>query len=814
VKAATASPRRGVEGVGTLYVLGLENIRHIHEREAAIRLLRMLADRPTLHDAFLTFSVHVGAEIDCLLLTPSGATIGEFKEWPYRVVGRMNGPWLKQRGAEGMEIMPADASPYRQAQKQRSRLARLLETEAVRLRAHAPDNWSRYVNAGLVQCPRLRLEFEALNSPWWFQAGLEEFGQRLLRALNAPGQIDTRFYEGVLRKLGIASGTALPTIHHVLTALSPTAQPDPLPPLTPAKHQDPASTALSDQRHKLVLAGAGAGKTQRMATLIVAALRSDPNTSAYAISYTNRARDVLKERVLSLLNDELAQARIRFGTIHQFAQSLSRPLVGAKIVATMAGCLEFLSRALPGRPVDESTLQQISSAVYSSDGRTIPWRESWHAEAWKSLLAHLASKGETTFAGMLIDGLAACSQPNLPFTSLFVDEFQDTNRLQYTMLQRLAERGVSLTVVGDAEQSIYGFAGAMPRALESFESHFRPQKETLDFNHRSASAIVALSDRLRADGRNQSASRSLDGIVRLQRHASLRAAAVAVAIEIAERLDNEVSTNRSSCDFAILARTNAELAAFDAELKARGVPVQSRDNQPFHETRQIPKLLALLYALDQPDDPELLARALRAIGRTEAASELLATVERAATGAKVGDATFKSLSTQAAAATDALVCKLDAIRSQGISAAAQVAQLHQQFVVPTLGMFDRAPARLELLQSDADVVAKFAEYAAVSPAALARMIETEQAIAIAGTEGVRLATVHEAKGDQWPCVYLANVGASSFPHPASVDFAEEQRLFYVACTRAADELTLCHSDGKPISGFVLNAVDSVCVGFA
>ena len=793
--------------MGTLYVLGLENIRHIHEREAAIRLLRMLADRTPAHDAFLTFSVHVGAEIDCLLLTTSGATIGEFKEWPYRVVGRMNGPWLKQRGAEGMEIMPGDSSPYQQAQKQRSRLARLLETEAVRLRAHAPDNWSRYVNAGLVQCPRLRLEFEALNSPWWFQAGLEEFGQRLLRALNAPGQIDARFYERVLRKLGVANGTELPTIQHVLTASPTISQTQQPPPPTPKKREDPSTTVSIDQSHKLVLAGAGAGKTQRMATLIVEALRSDPNASAYAISYTNRARDVLKERVLSLLNDELAQARIRFGTIHQFAQSLSRPLVGAKQVATMAGCLEFLRRALPRQPVDESTMQQMSSAVYSSDGSLIPWREPWHAEAWTSLLAHLTSKGETTFEGMLIDGLAACSQPELPFSSLFVDEFQDTNRLQYTMLQRLAERGVSLTVVGDAEQSIYGFAGAMPRALESFERHFTPRRETLDFNHRSARAIVALSNRLRADGRNQSASRSLDGSVRVRRHASLRAAAVAVAAEIAERLADEASTCRSSGDFAILARTKAELAAFDSELKARGVPVQARDIQPFHTTRQIPKLIALLYALEQPDDPAKLARALRAIGQTEAARELLAAVERAAAGAKIGDAPITSLPTQAKAATDTLVCKLDAIRLQGMSAAAQVVELHHQIVLPTLGIFDRAPARLELLQADADAVARFAEYAAVSTGALARMIEAEQAISIADPEGVRLATVHEAKGDEWPCVYLANIGMSSFPHPASVDFAEEQRLFYVACTRAADELTLCHSDGQDLSGFVAQALD-------
>jgi DNA helicase-2/ATP-dependent DNA helicase PcrA len=282
---------------------------------------------------------------------------------------------------------------------------------------------------------------------------------------------------------------------------------------------------------------------------------------------------------------------------------------------------------------------------------------------------------------------------------------------------------------------------------------------------------------------------------------------VAVAAEIAERLADEASTCRSSGDFAILARTKAELAAFDSELKARGVPVQARDIQPFHTTRQIPKLIALLYALEQPDDPAKLARALRAIGQTEAARELLAAVERAAAGAKIGDAPITSLPTQAKAATDALVCKLDAIRLQGMSAAAQVVELHHQIVLPTLGIFDRAPARLELLQADADAVARFAEYAAVSTGALARMIEAEQAISIADPEGVRLATVHEAKGDEWPCVYLANIGMSSFPHPASVDFAEEQRLFYVACTRAADELTLCHSDGQDLSGFVAQALD-------
>lgn len=790
----------------SLFVLGLENIRHIHEREAAIRLLETLADTEPKQDAFLAFSVHIGAEIDCLLLTSSGAVIGELKEWPYQVVGRMNGAWLRQRGRDGMEILPGDASPYQQAQKQRSRLSRLLEQETARMGARAPENWSRYVNAGLVQCPRLRLEFEAYNSPWWFQAGLDEFGGLLRRAIQAHGEIDAHFYSAVLRKLGVANTGSIPIITEALAAESKLskAQKTPAPPSVPTLSSAPA--ARTESAHKLVLAGAGAGKTQHMARLIAATLGSEPNARAYAISYTNRAKNVLKERVQSLLNDDSTGERIRFGTIHQFAQSLARPLVGAKKVAPPRACIDFLSRLMPSRAVDLSALQQMQCAVCGSDGQDIAWKEPWHAEAWDAVQAFLAKRGQTTFEGLLLDGLLACRDSEALPSHVFVDEFQDTNGLQYAMLRRLGERGVSLTVVGDSEQSIYSFAGALPRSISYFEQHFSPQVEQLPQNYRSARRIVTLANHLRSDGRVQTAARAAGGKVRLLRESSPRSVAEAVAAEIASQLSEGCDSSRANGDFAILARTQAELSPFEAALKAHGVPVQSRAVQEFKDTRQVPKLLALLHALDKPDDPELVAIALKQLGKAEAARELLSTSEQASSNSLADFA--DALSPTARDAVASLQARLHAIGASGRNVAGQVETLHREFVVPALGIFDRASGRLPLLEADADALARFAEFAAVSPGALARMVEEDQAISLSNAEGVRLATVHESKGDEWPCVYIANVGGSSFPHPAALNYAEEQRLFYVACTRAADELTLCHGDGQPMSSFVAKALDS------
>ena len=791
----------------TLFVLGLENIRHLHEREAAIRILQALAGTTPKQDAFLAFSVHIGAEVDCLLLTSSGAVIGELKEWPYQVVGRMNGAWLRQRGRDGMEILPGDASPYQQAQKQRSRLSRLLEQETARTRARAPENWSRFINAGLVQCPRLRLEFDAFNSPWWFQAGLDDFARLLQGAMRAQGNIDPSFYATVLRKLGVAHAGPMPNIAEVLAAEAkpPEAREPVVVPTPPA----PASVAPPSIQsvHKLVLAGAGAGKTQHMARLIADTLGAEPSARAYAISYTNRARDVLKERVQSLLGDDSAGERIRFGTIHQFAQSLARPVVGAKKVVPPRACIDCLSRLMPSRAVDQSALQQMHRAVCGSDGRTFEWKEPWHAEAWEALQSLLAKRGETTFEGILLDGLLACRDAEALPSHVFVDEFQDTNGLQYAMLRQLAERGVSLTVVGDSEQSIYGFAGALPRSIPSFKQHFEPRIEELGKNYRSSRRIVNLANQLRADGRAQIPARLSEGTVKVIRESSARTVAEAVAAEISMQLSESSESSRTSGDFAILARTQAELSPFEAALKARGVPVQSRAVQEFKETRQVPKLLALLHALDSPDDPEALALALKQVGKSEAARELLAAADQ--TPRTSVAAIAQRLSPSARDATTELHARLLDISRTGKNLAWQVEAMHREFVVPGLGIFDRAPGRLALLESDAEALARFAEFAAVSPGALARMVEEDQAISLSNTDGVRLATVHESKGDEWPSVYIANIGVSSFPHPSASDFTEEQRLFYVACTRAADELTLCHGDGQPLSTFVAAAVKSV-----
>jgi DNA helicase II / ATP-dependent DNA helicase PcrA len=789
--------------MGNLFVAGLENVRHQHEREAASHLLQLLREVVPTQDAFLVFSAHIGAEIDCLLLASTGAVIGELKQWPYHVVGRMNGAWLRQRGSDALEVLAGDATPYHQAQKQRSRLSRLLQQEIASPAADGTDSWSRYIQAGLVQCPRLRIDFVAYNSPWWFQDGLDEFGARIRSTIETSGQIDTKLYMTLLRKLGLIVGSNLPKIHEVLAEEFRLSQGRVATPTESAAQQKPAGVRKLSP-HKLVLAGAGAGKTQHMACQIVAALGVDSGAQLYAISYTNRARDILKERVHALLESDTDWHRIRFGTIHQFAQALSRPLAEPKKLIPPRSLVESLSVPEPGRAIDPKTLEEMRRAVCASDGNRVDWLDSWHADAWQQLLGELSRRGETTFEGLLLDGINACDKTPVVPSHVFVDEFQDTNGLQFEILKRLAARGTIITVVGDGEQAIYGFAGALKRPLDTFAQQFAPEVEELASNHRSAQRVVALANKIRTDGRHQSASRLVEGKVRLLRQPSLRRIAEAVATEIAEQVGQGEDSIRTCGDFAVLARTRAELSHFETALRARRVPVHGNGAQSFHELRQVPKLLKLLHALDQPDDLAELAGALQHVGNVDAAREVRSAL--AGIDASRAPLSVAALSFTTRAAVLAMQSQLHAIRESSSSAASQVRALFDQFVVPILGIFDRAPTRLTLLNDDVAALARFAEFAAVSPSALARMVEEDHAIAVIGAEGVRLATIHEAKGDEWQSVYIANIGLTSFPHPAAIDLDEERRLFYVACTRAADELTLCHGDGQQLSRFVSSAV--------
>ena len=570
--------------------------------------------------------------------------------------------------------------------------------------------------------------------------------------------------------------------------------------ISSAPASTPSDTPSRPTQHRLVIAGAGSGKTQHMASLIAETLAATPTANIFAISYTNRARDVLRERVESLKRAESEFERVRFGTIHQFALSLMAVTVGSLPVADEKTCQAWLARQFPARMIDAKLFRAMAACVCASNGLHVRWPEPWHADAWIALRQHLAQSKKTDFTGMLLGGIEAATSLPCPFTHVFVDEFQDTNGLQFEMLRRLAARGISICVVGDAEQSIFGFAGAIPNALHTFETEFKAVRTSLGRNYRSGREIVRVANQLRRDGVCQSAARDAGGLVRMLTFGNRSEAAAAVATHIAAQINEDGEAGRSIGDFAILARTRGELKDFESALKARQIPVIQTGAAPFHEQRRVPLILCLVRCLDSLEKTSIAIGALAALGQREAAAELqqFATAEPELPTSRL----LSEFSSNGRIQIDKLVNGIESVRGMSSALAAQIEQLHAHFVVPSLGIFERAGQGRAAGDADIATIVQLAAYTAIAPSDFARMIEQEGAITFAETGGVRLATVHDAKGDEWSCVFVANAGKSSFPHPMSSDAAEECRLLYVACTRAADELVLCVCDGNEPSPFI------------
>lgn len=727
------------------------------------------------------------AELTCVVVSASGIVCANLLAWSQRVHGRVGGTWIRESGTDGLEIVNADETPFAKANHQRKWFGRCFGDVTGASTYHPVEP----VRCGFVQVPELCVTFSDPATPGWFQMGMDSFCAMLRTRATQSGPFTRRWIADRVRDLGFD-----PTKPVAILGAEP-----------PCKDSSAEKRAQPVLRHRAIEAGAGAGKTEALASLIVATLEHDKSHRIFAISYTNRARNVLRDRVTKLAERKIHWERVRFGTIHHLAQTLANGGTDPPRILDKASARKVLAHAA-GRDVPDHEIDSMERAVCASDGTRIQWHEPGHAELWERWRSALAERKETTFTGILADGLAAVDSADLPFTHLFVDEFQDTNGLQMELLRRAARRGVTVTAVGDPEQSIFGFAGAVPDAMDVFGRDFQPERERIDGNRRSGRKIVDLANALRVDGKAQIPRRGSnsdvpEGWVCVRRYPTAETAAAMVASEIACRIAPCPWEGQSPEQFAILARTRWELDRFSAELTKRGIAV-CREPTRFATRRKNPLVLALMRAVADPDAVDPVALALEALGETRAAGQLR-DVARQSQPLSVS-ATIGLLENGNAVRVEGVLAKLRAIPGPDVTPGDRFASLFEVIVRPTLGFFETSAERIREIREDIDAIALLDQTRRVDWKTLADSIENEDPIAVAADRGVRLATVHESKGEEWRFVVVADVGARSFPHPRTDNPAEERRLLYVACTRAADELQLVHHGSGEISPFLKSPV--------
>ncbi|MFO0572195.1 MAG: UvrD-helicase domain-containing protein [Polyangiaceae bacterium] len=599
----------------------------------------------------------------------------------------------------------------------------------------------------------------------------------------------------------------------------------------------------------LVLAGAGTGKTRvithRIAALIDSGIKPD---RILAVTFTNKAAREMKERAMTLLKG----GRRRKGTapeistfhslcvrvLRRHAEKLGYP---KEFTIYDRGDQETVARAaLREIRVGHETLRpgDLIHAIGGFKGASLrPEEAEAKAEGDKQELAALAYgryqaalrasgamdfddlllKTEELFAHFPEARFAEASR----FDHLLIDEYQDTNGLQYRIVKALAERHRNLCVVGDDDQSIYGWRGAEVTHILSFERDWPEAKVVrLEDNYRSRAPILQLANTLIAHNRTRHDKvlrpfRSEGEPPRFVRFEDETAEAENVVREIKRRTDSENPNRVSPSDIAILFRTNEQPRAFELELRRERVPYQLVGGQSFYDRKEIRDVLAYLKVLSNPNDEVSLLRILNTPPRGIGASTV-ETLLRAAVAAGqplwvvLPQATENGdIPHYAGERIESFRRMIEGFRSRlGSMPLAELVReligtVHYKAEIERVykGAGD-VEARWQSIEELVNAIAQY-EAREAQPSLLGFLEDTT----LAGREdqkdddkdkrqlhAITLMTLHSAKGLEFPHVYMVGMEEGLLPHGRSIvdgrSIEEERRLCYVGVTRARETLTL------------------------
>jgi DNA helicase-2/ATP-dependent DNA helicase PcrA len=600
----------------------------------------------------------------------------------------------------------------------------------------------------------------------------------------------------------------------------------------------------------LVLAGAGSGKTRVIAHRIAYLLGVegvDPR-HVLAVTFTNKAAEEMRRRVEALT----LGAGIRPPLIATFHSTCVRILraraveAGLKpgfviydeedrlsVVKDVMRELDFDERALtPAAAVhriSHAKNQMLMPQEVETLARTP--REERIAALYRRYEEHMAAVGAVDFDDLLLrvvrlfEGVPEALQwYRRVWTHVLVDEYQDTNRAQYRIVQRLTEEHRNLCVVGDPDQSVYRWRGADLRNILDFEKDYPDcHIVALEQNYRSTKRILAMASMVIAHNTARKDKRLWTENVEGERACVYRAwdeneeagwVAQTLRALRAEGLDYR--------DAAVFYRTNAQSRVLEDALRRASIPYLIVGGVRFYERREIKDMVAYLRLLVNPLDDMAFRRAVaaptRGIGK--ATLDRLAEVARgrglsllAACAALPPDITARPR--RALEEFAALIARLGE-RREGLAVPALIDAVAAASGYREALKAERtaeADARLENLE---ELVAASEEFLAERQSegqegagletfldSIALVADTDEFDPEAG--GVTLMTLHSAKGLEFPVVFLTGMEEGVFPHSRSMDEAEEleeeRRLCYVGLTRAKHRLYLSYALHRRIQGY-------------
>jgi DNA helicase-2/ATP-dependent DNA helicase PcrA len=600
---------------------------------------------------------------------------------------------------------------------------------------------------------------------------------------------------------------------------------------------------LATEGPVLVLAGAGSGKT-RVLTHRIAYLIGHCGIAPEAIlavTFTNKAAGEMRERVNKLLGE--GGAGVWLATFHSTCVRILRSEIGhlgrsrGFVVYDESDSLSLVQEAMRRHGLDPK----------GADARRLRWRiDQWKnvgdlpaaaAERARDIEARQSAEVYATYQRLLAEANALDFGDLLLLTVdlfdrfpnvlrhyqerwqyLLIDEYQDTNRVQYRLVRQLAALHGNVCVVGDPQQSIYGWRGADVNNILDFERD-NPGARTVKLvrNYRSSQEILsgagAVVEKNRGSPLQLIAERGKGERIVLYEARDERDEGQYVARRILEEVRDG---GRKYGDCAVFYRTNAQSRPIEEELLKYDVPYVVVGGVRFYDRAEVKDVLCYLRAVVNPADAAALARIAnrpaRGIGDT--------TLERAQDLARTRGVSFEEgmrlfAASDAAGRTRpklvAFLELLDALRrevAQLAPADAIAAALKRSGYLLALERENtpEAESRVEnlreLVASAEDFSADSAEIADAARTPLERFLDQVALVsdldsAEMRSDRVSLMTVHSAKGLEFPVVFVAGLEEGVFPHQAAArdgrDIEEERRLCYVAMTRAMERLTLSYA---------------------
>ncbi len=629
-----------------------------------------------------------------------------------------------------------------------------------------------------------------------------------------------------------------------------------------SSHQlNPAQAAAVEQTEGplLILAGAGSGKTrvitQRIAHIVQSGLA--PAGGVLAVTFTNKAAGEMRARVEALLGHDCRDMWV--STFHSLCARLLRreaPAIGLSrdfVIYDAADQLAAVKRAVREAGADEESLparlalSRISQwknrmeAPNGDDDGAGP-RERLLRQVYEGYARLLRDASALDFDDLLIrtvELLTSVERVRSKYGAMFryvmVDEYQDTNRPQFLLVQALCRDHRNLCVVGDPDQSIYRWRGADLRNILDFESAY-PEATVvkLEENYRSTQVILDAASAVISNNRNRPSKRLFTSRHGGDRIGAYRAADDMDEAEFIARTARAAVYADTRSLVAVLYRTNAQSRSIEDALRRSAVPYRIVGGVRFYERKEVKDAVALLRVVLNPHDDVSLRRVInvppRGIGK--GVLESIEAVDPSGSGGHplfsgvTDDNASRSLWARAEAAVAGRVLSgrglsavsgfLDVVRGLREEAAAATVSSLLGLALDRSGYLgalreernEEANGRLENL---AELVSAAREYElGIEDASLAGFLDQLSLVADVDEESgsrdahVLMMTLHSAKGLEFPVVLMAGLEEGLFPHSRATDdeteLEEERRLCYVGITRAETRLYLTSAARRRMFG--------------